>query len=216
MGAIEVSDKLISFLIFLPLFFVSIAVHEFAHAFTAAKYGDDTAKKLGRMTLNPLKHLDLIGSLVMPLISFASGFLIIGWAKPVPVNRKKFKDPLKHDAIVTAAGPVSNFIMAVFFFIILLVLQKSGYANSGITANIFWMAVYFNIFLFAFNLLPIPPLDGSHILFDLFPNKYTAKLLSLSSYGMIIMLVFIFSPLWGYFIKFIDLIARMFVTISGY
>lgn len=215
-GDIQINEKLISFLIFLPLFFISIAVHEFAHAIFAAKYGDDTAKNLGRLTLNPIKHLDLVGSVVMPLMSFASGFLIIGWAKPVPVNRNNFKDPFKDDALVTAAGPISNFLLAIFFFLILLMMKSISLSDGSLANYVLWMAVYFNIFLFAFNLLPIPPLDGSHIIFDLFPNKYTAKMMNLGAYGTIIMLVFIFSPLWEYFIKFIDFIVRIFVTVSGY
>ena len=106
MPDIQLSNRLISFLIFLPVFFLSIAVHEFSHALMANKFGDDTAKKLGRLTLNPIKHIDLIGSVIMPLASFASGFALIGWAKPIPVNRNNFRNSLKDDLVVSFAGPL--------------------------------------------------------------------------------------------------------------
>jgi len=211
LSGIHVSDKLISFLTFLPIFFISIGVHEFAHAISAFRLGDTTAKDQGRLTLNPFKHADLIGTYLMPLASFASGFALIGWAKPVPVNRANFKNNLRDDAIVSFAGPLSNFILAVLFFICFIITANSGMHYQHYILNIFWYGVFFNIFLFAFNLLPIPPLDGSHILFDIFPNKITARIMSLGFYGSIILLLFIYSPLWSYFMNFINLILSLFV-----
>lgn len=211
MSGIHVSEKLISFLTFLPIFFISIGVHEFAHALYAFRLGDTTAKDQGRLTLNPFKHADLIGTYLMPLASFASGFALIGWAKPVPVNRAKFKNSLRDDAVVSFAGPFSNFILAVLFFICFVITAKLGIQYRHYILNIFWYGVFFNIFLFAFNLLPIPPLDGSHILFDIFPNKFTAKILSLGFYGSIALLLFIYSPLWSYFMNFINLILSLFI-----
>ncbi len=211
MSGIHVSEKLISFLTFLPIFFISIGVHEFSHALSAFRLGDNTAKDQGRLTLNPFKHADLIGTYIMPIASFASGFALIGWAKPVPVNRANFKNNLRDDAIVSFAGPFSNFILAVLFFICFLITANLGIHYRQYILNIFWYGVFFNIFLFAFNLLPIPPLDGSHILFDIFPNKFTARILSLGFYGSIILLFFIYSPLWSYFMNFINLILSLFV-----
>ncbi len=217
MGNIHVNERLIIFLCFLPLFLISIAVHEFAHAFSAFKFGDDTAKKEGRLSLNPFKHIDLIGSVIMPIAAFASGFAIIGWAKPVPVNRNNFKDKLKDDALVSVAGPLSNLILAGIIVLILSVFVKSG--NQTITSHysirVLWFAVYLNVFLFAFNLLPIPPLDGSHILFDLFPNKFTASLQNLGIYGSFILLIFIYSPLWNYFAKFVNLVLSLLLKFVG-
>jgi Zn-dependent protease len=210
-SGIHVSEKLISFLTFLPIFFISIGVHEFSHALSAFRLGDNTAKDQGRLTLNPFKHADLIGTYIMPIASFASGFALIGWAKPVPVNRANFKNNLRDDAIVSFAGPFSNFILAVLFFICFLITANLGIQYRQYILNIFWYGVFFNIFLFAFNLLPIPPLDGSHILFDIFPNKFTARILSLGFYGSIILLFFIYSPLWSYFMNFINLILSLFV-----
>lgn len=214
MPSIEVNEKLISFLTFLPLFFISIAVHEFAHAFAASKYGDNTAKDLGRLTLNPFKHIDLIGTVIMPIASFASGFALIGWAKPVPINRNNFQNKLKDDAVVSFAGPFSNFILAVILFLIFLVVFY--FASPGVhIINFLWYGVFLNVFLFMFNLLPIPPLDGSHIIFDLFPNKITAGLLNLGLYGSIILLLFIYSPLWGYFFSAVNWILKGFIYIGG-
>lgn len=215
MSDIQVSEKLISFLTFMPFFFLSITIHEFAHAFSASKLGDNTAKNIGRLTLNPFKHADLIGTIVMPLASFASGFALIGWAKPVPIDRRNFKNHLRDDAIVSFAGPLSNFILAVLFFICLLIILNFNFSSKEYLINIFWYGVFFNIFLFAFNLLPIPPLDGSHILYDIFPGKFTASLLNLGLYGSIILLIFIYSPLWKYFMMIINSILNIFLTIAG-
>ncbi len=210
MSDIQVSEKLISFLIFLPLFFVSLAVHEFSHAFFANKFGDDTAKKLGRLTLNPIKHIDLVGSILMPLIAFSSGYLIIGWAKPVPVNRNNFHNPLKNDLVVTVAGPASNFLLAFVFYFILILFNNFSPEGMHLLKKVTWLGIYFNVFLFAFNLLPIPPLDGSHILYDLFPGKLTAKYLNLGIYGTILLFVFIYSPLWSMFMSFVSFLIELF------
>lgn len=214
MPDIQIDERIIRFLTFLPLFFISLAVHEFAHAYSAFKLGDHTAKNQGRMTLNPIKHIDLIGSIVMPLMAFASGFALIGWAKPVPVDRRNFNNQFKDDAIVSAAGPLSNLLLALLFFLIFYFSINLNVANSLIL-NVLWYAFYLNIFLCFFNLLPIPPLDGSHILFDIFPNKYTAKLLNLGLYGSIILLVFFYSPLWRYFMQFINFIVEIFLSFAG-
>jgi len=213
---IQLSDRLISFLIFLSVFFLSISVHEFSHALMANKFGDDTAKKLGRLTLNPIKHIDLIGSVIMPLASFASGFALIGWAKPVPVNRNNFKNSLKDDLVVSFAGPLSNLIFSVLLFLIFIISENWFGVQNSIISTTLWYGVFLNIFLFVFNLLPIPPLDGSHILFDLFPNKFTAKILNLGLYGSLLLLVFIYSPLWGIFMKIVNFILQLFLKIGGY
>ncbi len=216
MPDLQVSERLINFLMFLPIFLLSISVHEYSHAFFANKYGDDTAKKLGRLTLNPFKHIDLVGSVIMPLAAFASGFALIGWAKPVPVDRRNYSDPLKDDAVVSLAGPVSNFILSVLLFVLFIISVNIFGEQNSIISNLLWYGVFLNVFLFAFNLLPIPPLDGSHILFDLFPNKLTAKYLNLGLYGSLLLLVFIFSPLWGIFMEIVNFILQLFLKIGGY
>jgi Zn-dependent protease len=212
---IEINQRLVSFLIFLPFFFLSLAIHEYSHAFVASKYGDDTAKKQGRLTLNPIKHIDIVGSLVMPFLAFTSGFILIGWAKPIPIDRRNFRDPLKNDLLVSFAGPFSNFILAALFFIALMFAELMAASSSSIIIKVLWMGVVFNVFLFLFNLLPIPPLDGSHILFDLFPNKITAKYLSVGFMGTIILLLFIYSPLWSIFMKALNFVLQIFLVIRG-
>jgi Zn-dependent protease len=212
---IQISEKLILFIAFIPIFFISITIHEFAHAITAAKLGDSTAKDMGRMTINPIKHADLIGTVLVPLFSFFSGFALIGWAKPVPVDRRNFKNPFKDDAYVSFAGPFSNLVLAVIF-VVFFSLAYSGSANTdSLILNILWYGTFFNIFLFFFNLIPIPPLDGSHILFDIFPNKFTASLLKLGLYGSIILLIFIYSPLWKYFFMIVNSTVNLFLKVAG-
>ncbi|MCH8033510.1 MAG: site-2 protease family protein [Bacteroidetes bacterium] len=216
MPDLQISERLINFLMFLPVFLLSISVHEYSHAFFANKYGDATAKNLGRLTLNPFKHIDLVGSIIMPLAAFASGFALIGWAKPVPVDRRNFSDPLRDDAVVSFAGPLSNFIFSVLLFVLFLISVNIFEEQNLIISNLLWYGVFLNVFLFAFNLLPIPPLDGSHILFDLFPNKLTAKYLNLGLYGSLLLLVFIYSPLWGIFMKIVNFILQLFIKVGGY
>lgn len=214
MPDIQVDERLIRFLFFLPFFFVSLAVHEFAHAWTAYRYGDTTAKDQGRLTLNPLKHIDIIGSIVMPVLAFTSGFALIGWAKPVPVNPGNFQRRFRDDAVVSFAGPLSNFILALLFLAGIMIIQAVD-AAGGIIGSILWYGVYLNIFLFTFNLLPIPPLDGSHILYDLFPNKVTASYVRLGLYGSILLLVFIYTPLWDYFMMLLGQIFSVFQFFAG-
>lgn len=200
MQDITVSENLVRFLVFLPLFFISIAIHEFAHAYFADKFGDSTPRSQGRLTLNPVKHIDLVGTVLMPFAAFASGLPLIGWAKPVMINRSNFRNPYRDDAIVSFAGPLSNLLLALLFLITLSVMINiAGAAGSGLLITTILYGIYLNLFLFLFNLLPIPPLDGSHILFNLYPNKYTAMLVNLGFYGSIVLLLFIWSPLWKYF-----------------
>lgn len=214
MPDIQVNERLINFLLFLPVFFISLAFHEFSHAFFASKLGDDTAKRQGRLSLNPIKHIDLIGSVLMPLLSFASSSFMIGWAKPVPVNRNNFKNILRDDAVVSFAGPMANFIFAIILFILYLFSVSSAVSQTPVIQRIsglLWTGSYFNVFLFAFNLLPIPPMDGSHILFDIFPNRTTAKIAGSGLYGFVFLMIFILSPLWGYFIRIINFIFKLFI-----
>ncbi len=214
MPDIQVSEKLIAFLTFLPMFFLSITFHEYAHAFIAYKLGDPTAKNLGRLTFNPIKHADLFGTLIMPIASFASGFALIGWAKPVPIDRRNFKNVYRDDAFVSFAGPLANLLLAFGFFLIFYLFLNYHLSENQFLINSFWYGVFFNIFLFAFNLLPIPPLDGSHILFDLYPNNFTAKILNLGMYGTIILLIFIYSPLWNVFMNLINFILTAFLKLA--
>ncbi len=205
---VSVNPRLLKILLFIPFLFFSFAIHEFAHAFFADKFGDDTPRREGRLTLNPLKHLDLLGSVVIPFVGLASGGFIIGWAKPVHVVRSNFRDPRLHDIIVSLAGSVANLLTAIA---LALLLNLFGGFLSPLLLNVFALVVYFNVFLFFFNLLPIPPLDGTHILFNLFPNEYTYKYLHLGSFGLILLFLFVYSPLWNLFVSLVSFVTRLLI-----
>lgn len=203
MENINVNYKFILFLLFIPIFLISITIHEFSHALIAYKMGDSTSKNGGRLSLNPLKHIDLIGTIIIPIASFASGIALIGWAKPVPVNPENFYNKRFGDAIVSFVGPFSNFLFALFLLILILILPDVVIFETPqreiLLSTILQYGIYINLFLFLFNLLPIPPLDGVHIVHSIFNSKFTERLMSYSYLGPIILLIFIYSPLFKYF-----------------
>ena len=165
-------STLIAILINIPIALLALSVHEAAHGYVSSKLGDPTAKNLGRLTINPIKHLDPIGFICMVLFG-------IGWANPVPINTRHFKKPRRDMALSAAAGPVSNLLLAVVFALLLkgfLLLPDAIYASLGIFAQIIIMfliqAISLNVFFAIFNLLPVPPFDGSRILYVFLPPKY--------------------------------------------
>jgi Zn-dependent protease len=158
--------------------------HEFAHAFVAYKFGDMTAKKQGRLTLNPLKHLDPFGTLLILIAGF-------GWARPVPVNRFFFKKPRLAGVLVSAAGPLSNLVLAAIGFIIAYGLNRFGATASDNFYIFLEIFIQLNIVLFVFNLLPLPPLDGYRIVEDLAPNNVRAKMTQYEQYGILIFLILV-------------------------
>lgn len=153
-------------------FLFAISVHESAHAWMAAKRGDPTAAMLGRVTLNPIKHIDIIGTIVLPIIALVSGFPMIGWAKPTPVNPRNFKNVVVDDILTSIAGPISNFLVVIFAMIVLFIIGIIGRATSIVSGEsvltpismMFFYLAEINILLGVFNLIPLPPLDGSHVL----------------------------------------------------
>ena len=213
MPHITVDDSILRLIGFLPLFIISISIHEFAHAYIAFRCGDMTARAQGRMTLNPLKHIDLFGTIVMPMLSFASGFAMIGWAKPVQINRDNFRSPMRDDLLVSAAGPVSNLILAFGILLMLIVFQMLHIEMNKLIGQVLVYGIYLNVFLFCFNMLPIPPLDGSHILYDLFPNEFTAKYMRMGLVGTIFILVILNTPLFGYFMKIVSYITTFILSL---
>lgn len=175
---------------------IAFTVHEFAHAWVAYKFGDPTAQRQGRLTLNPIQHLDPLGTILI----FIAGF---GWARPVPVNRFMFKNPRLAGVLVSVAGPVSNLLLVLLAFAIWYIFIALGLA-AGVPEffldflNIF---IGLNAMLFVFNLLPFPPLDGYRIIEDLAPANIRAKLTQYEMYGSIIFLILVITPLDQYTIQ---------------
>ena len=168
---------------------VSLTIHELAHGFVAYRLGDPTAKMQGRLTLNPIKHIDPIGLLMMLVARF-------GWAKPVPVDMRNFKNPKRHMAITALAGPVSNMLLAVIVvFIYGLVFAHLGgrHATGAAEAALIMLqnTVYLSVMFAIFNLIPIPPLDGSKILFSFLPNRAYNVLMRYERFGMLILIALI-------------------------
>ncbi len=191
------------YLILIPVILFSLTIHEYAHALAAYKLGDDTAKKEGRLTLNPLVHLDILGTLLLFIVHF-------GWAKPVPVDPRNFRDPRKGMLLVALAGPVSNLLTAVVAAVALkMIFQKYVVLGLPLTSEmevIVRMLVWFifiGIVLAVFNMIPIPPLDGSKVLFGLLPESLAYSYLRFETYGIFILFgILIFGGNYlGYFLQ---------------
>jgi Zn-dependent protease len=184
----------------LVVLLISVIVHELAHGYVAYSLGDPTAKYAGRLTLNPLKHLDAFGSIILPLLLFIAGSpFLFGWAKPVPVNPNNFTDKKYGEIKVSIAGPASNFSLAIVFGLILRFMPDSIIlANPGIQIALSYI-VYINIWLAIFNLIPIPPLDGSWILFSFLPISMRSVERFLRQYGIVILVLLILfgGSLWS-------------------
>lgn len=190
-------------------------VHEVAHGFVAYKEGDPTAKIAGRLTLNPIKHIDPIGTIILPLILVLThaGFLF-GWAKPVPYNPNNFRNRKRGTLLVASAGVIMNFVIAIVFAILIRFIPSFTFLSaSAITAfiDISSIIVLVNILLGIFNLVPIPPLDGSRILFSLLPDRYLRYEGELERYSMMLVIIFI---IFGW--KFIfPIVLGVFTILTG-
>jgi Zn-dependent protease len=176
------SPRIVEILYQMIAFLFAISVHESAHAWVASRCGDQTARMLGRVSLNPIRHIDLFGTIILPLVAAISHIPLLGWAKPTPVNPRNFRNPMLDDILTSVAGPVSNFIVATGALLLLGVISLSsssgralvnslqgGYAgapDSALTpfAVLLYELMLINIVLAVFNLIPVPPLDGSHVL----------------------------------------------------
>lgn len=182
-------DTVLSLLARVFVVFCTLPVHEYAHAYVSTKLGDDTARLKGRLTLAPLAHIDLIGALMIFLVGF-------GYAKPVPVNPRKFKNSKVGMALTAIAGPVSNIIMALFFMILCnvssIAYSKTGLLFASVAYSFFMFASQINVSLAVFNLIPIPPLDGSRIINLIIPSKYYFKIMQYERYIILAVFALIF------------------------
>jgi len=209
-----------SVLIYISLLFI-ISVHEWAHAWTAFKCGDSTAKFLGRMTWNPIAHISMVGTVIIPLIGIfgpAMGlglpFAIVGWGKPVPVNPNNYRNYVRDDVLVSMAGPLSNVVITIIaLFVIKFLTFFNGELVEMIIYSILFPLAQLSFFLAFFNLIPFPPLDGSHILRPLLGYNGRKILDKMSAYGFIILIIFINTPFFDIIIKGVNGLFMLIVKI---
>lgn len=180
------------FALFIPILLLSIVVHEVAHAWQARREGDRTAEEQGRITLNPLVHLDIWGSVVVPIALWATGGVLLGWAKPVPIDSRNFRDHPWSDIRVSLAGIVSNFILAFGFLLLAIV---SGLLSASLPAPvpgaldaIATYGLFINLLLALFNLIPLPPLDGSHVMRHLLPSSLARPYQEFGRFGILVLI----------------------------
>jgi Zn-dependent protease len=196
-------------------FLMAITFHEYAHGYVAYRLGDPTAKNEGRLTLNPIKHLDPMGTLVLVLTR------MIGWAKPVPVDPRYFRDPRKGMIYVSLAGATANFMLALVFALLfraLILFMGSGITPTGlqllVPALLMCQAgVFLNLYLGAFNLLPIPPLDGSKVLAGLLPPHLAIGYMQIERYGMLLIILLIFLGAFRYLLAPMNMLGRILLGI---
>ena len=201
----------------LPVIF-AITVHEVAHGWVAKKKGDNTAFMLGRLTLNPIKHIDLLGTIVIPGLLLISGTgIIFGWAKPVPVDSRHFKNPRKDMALVAIAGPVSNLLMAIGWALLIrlaIIIESDFVTLPLIYTGIAGISI--NLILALINLIPIPPLDGSRVLSAFLPSKWAWRYNQIERYGFIILMALLWSGGLSYLLGQPMFIAqKLFFSIAG-
>ena len=176
----------------------SVIIHEVSHGVVAERLGDPTARLQGRITLNPIPHIDIIGSIILPAAAIIFGLPLLGWAKPVPIDIRRFRDPMRDFAMTALAGPVSNLAQVMIYAGIFHVGMWMGWY---FVAQVGSWGIYINLLLAMFNLLPVPPLDGSRLIAAALPSDMGWQFLSIGRYGFMILMMLIFTgvlrPLWS-------------------
>lgn len=199
----------VDFIFQIAVLIMSVVIHEVSHGYAASFLGDQTARYQGRLTLNPVKHIDPVGSILVPAAAYFLGGFIFGWAKPVPYNPYNLRPGRWSEAVVAVAGPTSNIVIALIFGLLLRFSISDNPAFVRITA----MIVFINILLAIFNLVPIPPLDGSKLLFAAFPDKLHQIRGFFERYGLVLILFFIFF-LWQLIFPVIGLLFHLITGIA--
>ena len=187
-------------LLSIPVFLLALTFHEVAHGYVARRLGDPTAEEMGRLSLNPAKHISIFGTILFPLMLYlAHSPVIFGWAKPVPVDARYFRNPLRGMMWVGMAGPVANFILALAGALVFRLL-KGLIAGQSLLLDLTVMFIFINLILGLFNLIPIPPLDGSRIVTGLLPRRLAVEYLKVERYGFLILVFLLYVGVFRNFI----------------
>ncbi|MGA2358251.1 MAG: site-2 protease family protein [Terriglobales bacterium] len=220
------TPRIVEILYQMIAFLFAISVHESAHAWTASRCGDPTARMLGRVSLNPIRHIDLFGTIILPLVAAISGIPLLGWAKPTPVDPRNFRHPMMDDILTSVAGPVSNFIVASGALLLLggislssasghaLVMGLPGAASGSVlafAAMLLYALMIIKIVLAVFNLIPVPPLDGSHVLRHFLPASARMVYDRIGFFALLALVYLGGGLLWSLIRPFIDFYRSMLV-----